>query len=173
MDTANKRDRQLHRGTVLSQLGKRPRTHGPRREGARRRPEAAERRHDRPFLPSDKTAPSANRRLALSVLLTTRDERLVELPFNADGTPAEISESTLPDSLRRPHPDPELAHRCILTGEGTARLRRALPWQFLGAADAVEDGALRRRLTATVAVAVVGSAGHAARCCGLRWRLRQ
>lgn len=70
----------------------------------------------RPFLPSDKTAAFGEPPLALSVLLTKRAERLVELPFNADGTPAEISESTLPDSFRQPEVDLDVArHHALLT----------------------------------------------------------
>jgi hypothetical protein len=70
----------------------------------------------RPFLPSDKTAAFGDPPLALAVQLTTSATRHIELPFHADGTPAEMWESSLPDNLRRPQVDLDVArHQNLLS----------------------------------------------------------
>jgi hypothetical protein len=70
----------------------------------------------RPFLPSDKTAAFGEPPLALSVQLTKGDMRHIELPFHADGTPAEMWESSLPTNLRRPQTDLDVArHQDLLS----------------------------------------------------------
>ena len=70
----------------------------------------------RPFLPSDKTAAFGEPSLALSVQLTKAGARHIELPFHADGTPAEMWESSLPDALRRPETDLDVArHQELLS----------------------------------------------------------
>ena len=70
----------------------------------------------RPFLPSEKTAVYGEPPLALSVQLTRRDGRFVELPFHADGTPAEVSEASLPAELRDFEVDLDTErHQALLT----------------------------------------------------------
>jgi len=55
----------------------------------------------RPFLPSAPTARFGEPSLALSVqLITDSSQRLVDLPFLADGRPAELVEAALPASMR-------------------------------------------------------------------------
>jgi hypothetical protein len=70
----------------------------------------------RPFLPADRTAAYGEPPLALTVQLTKRDDRLVALPFHADGSPAEISEASLPDVFRDRRIDLDVnRHQALLT----------------------------------------------------------
>lgn len=70
----------------------------------------------RPFLPPDHTAAFGEPPLALTVLLTKKSDRLIDLPFDVSGSPAEISEASLPETFRHREVDLDVGrHHELLT----------------------------------------------------------